>query len=67
MEVQIFRKIMEFILTLAVISPLFYARGQASFKHGGGVITSPLTNAMQVLCCKSSEEQKKKMKNEKKL
>jgi hypothetical protein len=39
MEIQIlFRKIMEFILTLAVISPLFYARGRASFKHGGGVI-----------------------------
>jgi hypothetical protein len=35
MEIQIFRKIMEFILTLAVISPLFYARGRASFKHGG--------------------------------
>jgi hypothetical protein len=65
MEIQIFRKIMEFILTLAVISPLFYARGRASFKHGGGVITSSLTNVMQVLCCKSSEEQKKKMKNEK--
>jgi hypothetical protein len=30
---------MEFILTLAVISPLFYARGRASFKHGGGVIS----------------------------
>jgi hypothetical protein len=43
---------MEFILTLAVISPLFYARGRASFKHGGGVP-------------KSSEEQKKKMKKEK--
>jgi hypothetical protein len=38
MEIQILRKIMEFILTLAVISPLFYARGRASFKHGGGVI-----------------------------
>jgi hypothetical protein len=25
MEIQIFRKIIEFILTLAVISPLFYA------------------------------------------
>jgi hypothetical protein len=37
MEIQIFRKIMEFILTLAVVSPLFYARGRASFKHGGGV------------------------------
>jgi hypothetical protein len=46
MEIQIFRKIMEFILTLEVISPLFYARGRASFKHGGGVITSSLTNAM---------------------
>jgi hypothetical protein len=45
-EIQIFRRIMEFILTLAVISPLFYARGQASSKHGGGVITSSLTNAM---------------------
>jgi hypothetical protein len=32
--------------TLAVISPLFYARGRASFKHGGGVITSSLTNSM---------------------
>jgi hypothetical protein len=46
MEIQIFRKIIEFILTLAVISPLFYVRERASFKHGGGVITSPLTNAM---------------------
>jgi hypothetical protein len=46
MEIQIFRKIMEFILTLAVISPLFYARGRASLKHGGGVITPSLTNAM---------------------
>jgi hypothetical protein len=46
MQIQIFRKIIEFILTLAVISPLFYARGRASFKHGGGVITSSLTNAM---------------------
>jgi hypothetical protein len=26
-EIQIFRKIMEFLLTLAAISPLFYARG----------------------------------------
>jgi hypothetical protein len=46
MEIQIFRKIMEFILALAIISPLFSARGRASFKHGGGVITSYLTNAM---------------------
>jgi hypothetical protein len=46
MEIQIFHKIMEFILTLAIISPLFYARGRASFMHGGGVITSSLTNAM---------------------
>jgi hypothetical protein len=38
MEIQIFRKIMEFILNVAVISLLFYARGRASFKHGGGVI-----------------------------
>jgi hypothetical protein len=29
---------MEFILTSAVISPLLYARGRASFKHGGEVI-----------------------------
>jgi hypothetical protein len=28
----------EFILSLAVISPLFYDRGRASFKPGGGVI-----------------------------
>jgi hypothetical protein len=46
MEIQTFRKIIEFVLTLAVISPLFYARGRASFKHGGGVITSSLTNAV---------------------
>jgi hypothetical protein len=26
--------------------PLSYALGRASFKHGGGVITSSLTNAM---------------------
>jgi hypothetical protein len=45
-EIQIFRKIMEFMLTLVVISPLFYARGRASFKHGGGVVTSFMTNAM---------------------
>jgi hypothetical protein len=38
MEIEIFRNIMEFKLTLAVIFPLFYAQGQASFKHGGGVI-----------------------------
>jgi hypothetical protein len=38
MEIQIFCKIVEFILTLASISPLFYARGRASFKHGGEVI-----------------------------
>jgi hypothetical protein len=36
MEIKIFRKIIEFMLTLAVISLLFYARGRASFKHGGG-------------------------------
>jgi hypothetical protein len=35
MEIQIFQKIMEFMLTLAVISPLFYARGRTSFRHGG--------------------------------
>jgi hypothetical protein len=29
----------------AIGPPLFYAQGQASFKHGGGVITSSLTNA----------------------
>jgi hypothetical protein len=46
MEIQIFHKIMEFILTLEVISPLFYARGRASFKYWGGVITSSLPNAM---------------------
>jgi hypothetical protein len=45
MEIQIFRKIIEFILTLAVIPPLFYARGRASFKHGGGVI-----HLRQMLC-----------------
>jgi hypothetical protein len=27
MEIEIFRKIMEFMLTLAVIFPLFYASG----------------------------------------
>jgi hypothetical protein len=73
MEFQIFRKIVEFILTLAVISPLFYAWGRASFKHGGGVITSSLTNAMWVLCCKRKkwkikkiwyEEKKSKKKRE---
>jgi hypothetical protein len=57
MEIQIFRKIIEFILTLAVISPLFYARGRASFKHGGGVISDK--------CYVSIMLQKKKMKNEK--
>jgi hypothetical protein len=46
LEIQIFRKTIEFILTLAVISPLFYAQGRGSFKHGGGVIPSSLTNAM---------------------
>jgi hypothetical protein len=68
MEIQIFRKIMEFILTLAVISPLFYARGRVSFKHG----EESLHHLWQILCkyyiAKGSEEQKKKeMKNEKKL
>jgi hypothetical protein len=36
MEIQIFRKIMEFILTLAVISPLFYSRGSEG-ENGKGV------------------------------
>jgi hypothetical protein len=46
MEIQIFRKIMKFILTLAAISPLFYARGQASFKHG----EESLHHLWQMLC-----------------
>jgi hypothetical protein len=57
MGIQIFRKIMEFILPLAVISPLFYARGRASFKHGRGVISD---KCYVSICCKSSKEQKKK-------
>jgi hypothetical protein len=63
MEIQIFRKIMEFMLTLAIISPLFYARGRASFKHVGGVITSPL------MLCKYyvAKVLRSKRKNEKKL
>jgi hypothetical protein len=67
MEIQIFLKIMKFILTLAVISLLFYARGRASFKHGGGVITSSLQMLCKYYVAESSEEQKKKMKYEKKL
>jgi hypothetical protein len=60
---------MEFILTLAAISPLFYARGKASLKHGGGVITSSLTNAMLVFCCKMflrAKEKNEKNYDEKK-
>jgi hypothetical protein len=47
MEIKIFRKIIEFMLTLAVISLLFYARGRASFKHGGG---ESLHHLRQILC-----------------
>jgi hypothetical protein len=50
------------MLTLAIISPVFYARGRASFKHGGGVITSSLTNAMSVLCCKRMMRRKRKVR-----
>jgi hypothetical protein len=64
MEIQIFLKIMEFILTLAVISPLFYARGRASFKHGGGVISDKCY--VSIMLQKVLRSKRKKMKNEKK-
>lgn len=68
MEIQIFRKIMEFILTLAVISPLFYARGRASFKHGGGVILwhKCYVSIMLQKVLRSKRKKRIKMKNEKK-
>jgi hypothetical protein len=62
MEIQIFCKIIKFILTLAVISPLFYARGRASFKHEGGVITSSLTKVCKYYVAKVLRSKRKKWK-----
>jgi hypothetical protein len=64
MEIQLFRNIMEFILTLAVISPLFYARGRASFKHGGGVILRHKCY-VSIMLQKVLRSKRKKKKNEK--
>jgi hypothetical protein len=70
MEIQIFCKIIEVILTLAVISPLFNARGRASFKHGGGVILRHKCYVsimlQNVLRSKTKNEKRKKNYDEKK-
>jgi hypothetical protein len=63
MEIQIFRKIMEFMLTLAVIFPLSF---MLEDEHRSSMGEESLHHLWQMLCkyyvAKSSEEQKKKLK-----
>jgi hypothetical protein len=63
LEIQIFRKIMEFMLTLAVIPPLSFLLED---EHRSSMGEESLHHLWQMLCkyyvAKSSEEQKKKLK-----